>query len=116
MKMIDLHGANSVADVVDGAARMATFSSTSKILKEAAEDIRSRHSDKVPYSLTRVALRNAIFRVSESNTALCPSPIFRALEAGEIGVGEATDRLEILLRMLASGVAQSNLDYDGDRP
>jgi hypothetical protein len=68
------------------------------------------------YSLLTVALRNALFRVSDSNTALCPSPIFRALEAGEIGVGEATDRLEVLLRMLASGVAQANHDYDGDRP
>lgn len=66
--------------------------------------------------LLRVALRNALFRVSDSNTALCPAPIFRALEAGEMGVGEATDRLEVLLRMLASGVAQANHEYDGDRP
>lgn len=78
-------------------------------------DSRVRRNQDIA-TIVRVALRNALFRVSDSNMALCPSSIFRALERGEIGVGETTDRLEILLRMLASGVAQANHGYDGDRP
>ena len=57
-------------------------------------------SDKQAYSVLRVALRNAFLRASNGDTEFCTSSLYREIERGDIGVGDATDILTAMLNGL----------------
>ena len=101
MTVFALHGFKHVAQVLRDLSQYNGLRPFEKLLTEAAVDIERRHTSDRAYAVLRVALRNAMFRIGRSNTALCPSAIYRDIESGEIGVGEATDRLEALFSSLA---------------
>lgn len=74
-------------------------------LRKEVRDARLKDRDQNAYRVLRVALRNAILRVVGTQLDDV-SLIYRQIEDGSIGVGEATDKLEKLLIDLGESEAE----------